>query len=220
MGDLDYLVATPDRRKRAQLCHVNMLKPYFRKKNQEGCFSSAKKESSLVLFFCRAEKVTEVLGSEPIVSTEHWEQNSVLFLEEKLQHLEEVQQREMLQRLSKYPSVFDNVLGRTTLIQHDIDVGESTPVKLPPYRVNPQKQHLVEKELEYMLEHGLIIGCITQEKKINVMEMRMLRGFCIDFRKANTLTKADTYSLPRMDDSVDRIGGATFISKVDLVKGY
>ena len=94
VGDLDYLVATPDRRKRAQLCHVNMLKPYFRRKNQEGCFSSARKEASLVLFFCRAEDATEVLGSEPIVPAEHWEQNSVLLLEEKLQHLGEVQKRE------------------------------------------------------------------------------------------------------------------------------
>ena len=94
VGNLDYLVATLDRRKRAQLCYVNMLKLYFRRKNQEGCFSSAEKEASLVLFFCRAEEVTEILGSEPIVPAEHWEQNCVLLLEERLQHLEEVQKRE------------------------------------------------------------------------------------------------------------------------------
>ena len=93
VGDLDYLVATSDRRKRAQLCHVNMLKPYFRRKNQEGCFSSAKKEASLVLFFCRAEEATEVFGSEPVVPAERWEQNSVLLLEKKLQHLGKVQRR-------------------------------------------------------------------------------------------------------------------------------
>ena len=27
VGDLDYLIATPDRRKGVQLCHVNMMKP-------------------------------------------------------------------------------------------------------------------------------------------------------------------------------------------------
>ena len=90
------------------------------------------------MFFCCAEEATEVLGSEPIVPTEHWEQNSVLLLEEKLQHLEGVQKK-MLRRLSKYTTVFDSVPGRINMIQHDIDVGESTPVKLPPYRVNPQK---------------------------------------------------------------------------------
>ena len=222
MGDLDYLMATHDRRKRAQLCHVNMLKPYFRRKNQEGCFSSARNEASLVLFFCHAVEATKVLGSEPIVPTEHWEQNSVLLLEQKLQHLEGMQKREMLRRLSQHPSMFDSVPRRTTLIQHDIDVGESIPVKLPPYRVNPQKQQLVEKELEYMLEHGLIKRTYSQWSSPITLQPKpdgKVR-FCIDFRKVNTLTKANTYPLPRVDDSVDRIGGATFISKVDLVKGY
>ena len=80
----------------------------------------------------------------------------MLLLEEKLQHLGEMQKQEMLRRLGRYSSVFNNVPGRTTLIQHDIDVGESTQVKLAPYRVNPQKQQLVEEEEEYMLEYGLI----------------------------------------------------------------
>ena len=29
VGDLDYVIETPDRRKSTQLCHVNMVKPYF-----------------------------------------------------------------------------------------------------------------------------------------------------------------------------------------------
>ena len=29
VGDLDYIIETPDRRKSTQLCHVNMVKPYF-----------------------------------------------------------------------------------------------------------------------------------------------------------------------------------------------
>ena len=93
VGDLDYLVATPDRRKRAQLCHVNMLKSYFRRKNQEGCFSSAKKEASLVLFSFRAEEATEVLGSELGVPAEDWGKYGVL-LGERLQHLGEMQKKE------------------------------------------------------------------------------------------------------------------------------
>ena len=29
VGDLNYVIETPDRRKSTQLCHVNMVKPYF-----------------------------------------------------------------------------------------------------------------------------------------------------------------------------------------------
>ena len=29
MSDRDYLILTPDRRKKVQWCHVNLLKPFF-----------------------------------------------------------------------------------------------------------------------------------------------------------------------------------------------
>ena len=38
-------------------------------------------------------------------------------------------------------------------------------------------------------------------------------------RKVNVLSKTDTYSLPRVDVSVDKICAVTYITKVDLVKG-
>lgn len=43
---------------------------------------------------------------------------------------------------------------------------------------------------------------------------------CVHFRKVNTLNKTDAYPLPRMDDSVDKVGVVTFITKIDMVKGY
>lgn len=42
--------------------------------------------------------------------------------------------------------------------------------------------------------------------------------FCVDFWKINSLPKTDIYPLPRVDDSVDKTGAATFITKLDLVK--
>ena len=34
------------------------------------------------------------------------------------------------------------------------------------------------------------------------------------------MTKPDSYPLPRMDDCIDQVSSATFISKFDLLKGY
>ena len=47
-------------------------------------------------------------------------------------------------------------LRLTTWAVHDIDVGDATPVKLPPYRVNPVRQKIMEEEIKYMLDHDLI----------------------------------------------------------------
>ena len=44
--------------------------------------------------------------------------------------------------------------------------------------------------------------------------------FCTDFRKANALTKADSYPLPRIEDCIDRVGQSRYVSKFDLLKGY
>ena len=222
VGDLDYVVATPDRRKKAQFCHVNMLKPYFRRCDQEGPFVSAVEEAPLVLFFGCDGVAPDLVGPDPVTPSEHWQGNSEAVLREKLQHLPLPQRNELWSKLSEFSPVFARAPGKTTWIEHDIDVGEAKPVKLPPYRVNPEKQALIEEELNYMLTHGLIQKTYS-EWSSPVTLQRKPDGkprFCIDFRKVNALSKADTYPLPRVDDSVDRIGAATFITKIDLVKGY
>ena len=42
----------------------------------------------------------------------------------------------------------------------------------------------------------------------------------IDYHKLNTVTKKDSYPLPRIDDALDQLGGSKFFSAMDLVSGY
>ena len=45
-------------------------------------------------------------------------------------------------------------------------------------------------------------------------------GFVFDYRRVNELTVPDNFPLPRIEDCIDRIGKAKFITKLDLMKGY
>ena len=44
--------------------------------------------------------------------------------------------------------------------------------------------------------------------------------FCIDYRKLNAVTKADTYPLPCIDDLLDQLGQCHYFSTSDLASGH
>ena len=43
---------------------------------------------------------------------------------------------------------------------------------------------------------------------------------CTDYRQLNFVTKADSFPVPRMDDCIDNIGQAKYVTKFDLLKGF
>jgi len=43
---------------------------------------------------------------------------------------------------------------------------------------------------------------------------------CTDFRKLNSVTEPDPFPLPRIDDLLDKVGKAKYLTKLDMAKGY
>ena len=101
-------------------------------------------------------------------------------------------------------------------------MGNAEPIKQNPYRVNPKKLEFLKKELGYMLEHGIIepsqsnwsSPCILVPKNDGSYR------FCTDYRKVNSVTTSDSYSISRVEDCIDRIGCMKHVTKLDLLKGY
>ncbi|XP_066983831.1 uncharacterized protein [Macrobrachium rosenbergii] len=137
-------------------------------------------------------------------------------------HLSFDKRRSLKKLVFDYKELFSDVPGRTSVLEHDVDVGNATPVKQSPYRLNPFKSEVVAKEVEYMLKHGLIEPSKSPWSSPVVLvkkpdgEFRM----CFDYRRVNEVTKPDSYPLPRIEDCIDRMGKSKYISKFDLLKGY
>jgi hypothetical protein len=43
---------------------------------------------------------------------------------------------------------------------------------------------------------------------------------CTNYRHVNAVTKSEYFPLHRLDDCIDRVGSANYVSKLDLLKGY
>ena len=43
---------------------------------------------------------------------------------------------------------------------------------------------------------------------------------CTDYRKVNNVTKADSFPIARIEDCIDKIGNANYITKFDILQGF
>ena len=82
------------------------------------------------------------------------------------------------------------------MITHTIDVGDTEPVKAPPYQLNPEAKVALEKHIDAMLENNIIeesakspwTSPVVLVRKPNNVDFR----FYLDMRNVNKVTKIDS----------------------------
>jgi hypothetical protein len=88
--------------------------------------------------------------------------------------------------------------------------------------VSPAEWEIIYKEVQEMLKNK-VIRHSSSPWAAPVTLVPKPDGsirFCIDFRKLNMTTKKDVYPLPRIDDTLDRMGNLEFYTSIDLAAGY
>ncbi|KAK7934242.1 hypothetical protein WMY93_005138 [Mugilogobius chulae] len=120
------------------------------------------------------------------------------------------------------PSLFQETPGFTSLVQHKIRLKKDAPVRQRSYRIPERLVPVLQKEIMLMLELG-IIEVSSSEWCSPIVLVPKKDGslrFCIDFRYLNAISNFDPYPMPRIDDLLEKVGGAAFITTLDLSKGY
>ncbi|KAI4872517.1 hypothetical protein NFI96_007455 [Prochilodus magdalenae] len=141
-------------------------------------------------------------------------------------NLEPQQQEELWRVLWEFKDIFaltEEEVGLTHLVQHEIDTGDARPIKSRPRRLPLAHQAAADSAIEEMLRTGVIepsdspwaSGVVMVNKKKSP-KMR----FCVDYRPLNSVTKKDSYPLPRIDESLDLVSGSSWFSSLDLRSGY
>ena len=113
-------------------------------------------------------------------------------------------------------------LGRTTIVDHKIDTGNSVPIKQSPRRIPGNLKEEVDRQTSEMLNNDIIEAshspwcspiCLVRKKDGT-------HRFCVDFRRLNSVTHKDAHPLPRIDESIDSLAGSSWFSTLDLASGY
>ena len=114
-------------------------------------------------------------------------------------------------------------LSPSKLRPHRIQLFQTAvPFKSRFYKLNRFKSDALKSELIKLINKGLIVPSYSAWSSpiVLVMKKNGKWRLCTDYRKLNSMTVPDSYSLPNIDEIFSALGGATIFSTLDLFAGY
>ncbi|CAL8465899.1 g5435 [Coccomyxa elongata] len=108
-------------------------------------------------------------------------------------------------------------------VEHAIDLEPGhEPHNRPPFRLSEVEWEECRKQIRELQDKGHIRPS-TSPYGAPILFVKKKDGsfrMCIDYRALNKATIKNAYPMPRIDDLLDRLKGATVFSKMDLRSGY
>ena len=114
-------------------------------------------------------------------------------------------------------------IGCCNFVEHKIELEEgAVPHREGARRMTPHKSEACRAEIEMLLEYDMIepsklpwaCGVVMAKKKGGQLR------FCCDFRYLNAVTIKDAYPIPRIDESLSKLGDAKFFTTLDLGSAF
>ena len=121
----------------------------------------------------------------------------------------------------EFISLKGNPLGRTQLVQHDINT-TGLLIRQLPRRFLVGLREEGERQIQKLLERDMIEPSSSSWASPVVLVKKKDGSycFCIDYHKLNNVMVKDSYPLRRTDDTMDSLAGAWCFSTLDLASGY
>jgi len=142
---------------------------------------------------------------------------------DKVAHLSDDQQKQLLQLLDEFAECFDDKPGLCDVIEHQIRVtSEFQPKRMRPYRIPEILKPEVEKQIKDLIDAGLIIKSDSPMASSLVCVAKKQGGvrLACDYRYVNSFTIPDVYPMCTVDEMLRKVGQGHFISVFDAKSGY
>ncbi|XP_036804331.1 uncharacterized protein LOC118940159 [Oncorhynchus mykiss] len=193
VSPVNYLIKQPDRRKKVQLYHINLLKTYHGREEEVALMALEGKG--------KEEALPQVRRGQTLLPE---------------------QSRQLDKLIMNFGRIFSPFPGQTDVLFHHIHTEPGKKVHIHPYRIPEARRVIAKKEVREMLRMG-VIEPSTSEWSSPIVLVPKSDGsmrLCNDFRGVNAISTFDAYPMPRVDELLERLGKAKFITTLDLTKGY
>lgn len=117
----------------------------------------------------------------------------------------------------------DGVLGYTTRTTHEIDTGDTPPIKQRQYVVSPYIQTAIHEEIDRMLAKDIITRIENPTWLNPMVAVKKPNGkyrLCIDARQLNNVTVKSAYPQPNANRILGRLQGTKYLSAIDLTDAF
>lgn len=200
LGPTTYKIATPGQQRSSRVLHVNLLKEWVPR---------PERTEVLLIRNVQEEEEMDEQYLPPVISRDL-----------DLHHLSEERQSQV--KMLCNSEVFQESPGRTNIVEHDIVLKDGAVVRRMSYRIPERLLVSLKKEVDLMLSLGIIEPSKSEwcHPVVLVPKKDGTIRCCIDFRYLNAISQFDSYPTPRIDDLIERLGKAKYLTTIDLCKGY
>ena len=136
--------------------------------------------------------------------------------------LETKLRKKLKKKLTAYPKLWgvalENKIQHVKGVEHSINTGDATPIRSKLRRRTMVEGSIIEEHVDKMDKRGVIrrsrspwaSPVLLADKKSGKVR------FCVDYRRMNNITKKDAYPLPNIQEILDKMGGNSFYTTIDL----
>ena len=135
-------------------------------------------------------------------------------------------QKKQAQDKAKLEEDFKDMLtkepGLTHLAEFAIDTGDHAPIFQRAYSTPTSLIESIENEIKWLLEKQYIRPSKSPwaSPMVTMRKPDGMARLCVDFKSINAITQPDPFHMPKVEEVLESVGKARYISKIDLSKGY